>query len=112
MGVAVEGPSREGFYFYPVYHLSDGTLDYGREPKLPHILTNGESHRWALDYRPSESGRPGRLQTMLDDECGTVEIPKLPAHSTVFDRFGIVTTWIDGNSQHVYFDDLTYTVRQ
>ena len=22
----------------------------------------------------------------------------------------IVTTWIDGNSQHVYFDDLTYTV--
>jgi hypothetical protein len=23
-----------------------------------------------------------------------------------------VTTWIDGNAQHVYFDDLTYTVRQ
>jgi hypothetical protein len=29
-----------------------------------------------------------------------------------FDRFGIVTSWIDGNSQQVYFDDLTYTFRQ
>lgn len=29
-----------------------------------------------------------------------------------FDRFGLVTTWIDGNGQHVYFDDLTYTCRQ
>lgn len=26
-----------------------------------------------------------------------------------FDRFGLVTTWIDGAGQHVYFDDLTYT---
>ena len=25
-------------------------------------------------------------------------------------RFGIVTTHIDGNGQTVYFDDLTYTV--
>jgi hypothetical protein len=24
-------------------------------------------------------------------------------------RFGLVTTWIDGNAQRVYFDDLTYT---
>jgi hypothetical protein len=28
------------------------------------------------------------------------------------DRFGLVTTWIDGNGQKVYFDDLTYTARQ
>ena len=27
-----------------------------------------------------------------------------------FDRFGIITTHIDGNGQTVYFDDLTYTV--
>ena len=24
------------------------------------------------------------------------------------DRFGLITTWIDGNGQRVYFDDLTY----
>ena len=29
-----------------------------------------------------------------------------------FVRFGIITTWIDGNAQHIYFDDLTYTSRQ
>ena len=29
-----------------------------------------------------------------------------------FDRFGIITTWVDGNSQTIYFDDLTYTFRQ
>ena len=29
-----------------------------------------------------------------------------------FDRFGLVTPWIDGNGQNVYFDDLTYTCRQ
>ena len=27
-----------------------------------------------------------------------------------FNRFGIITTHIDGNGQTVYFDDLTYTV--
>jgi hypothetical protein len=29
-----------------------------------------------------------------------------------FDRFGIVSTWIDGNAQSVYIDDVTYTYRQ
>ena len=29
---------------------------------------------------------------------------------THFNRFGIITTHIDGNGQTVYFDDLTYTV--
>ena len=32
------------------------------------------------------------------------------ARSTQFDRFGIITTWIDGNSQNVYWDDITFTV--
>ncbi len=31
---------------------------------------------------------------------------------TTFDRFGIVTSWIDGNSQNVYLDDITYTCAQ
>jgi hypothetical protein len=35
-----------------------------------------------------------------------------PGHKDVgatFDRFGITTTWIDGNGQHIYLDDITYT---
>ena len=37
------------------------------------------------------------------------EARKIGAH---FDRFGIVTTRVDGNEQTIYFDDLTYTVRR
>jgi hypothetical protein len=36
-----------------------------------------------------------------------------PGHKQIgaeFDRFGIITTHIDGNGQHVYFDDLTYSI--
>ena len=29
-----------------------------------------------------------------------------------FNRFGLITTWIDGNSQTLFFDDLTYTCKQ
>jgi hypothetical protein len=34
------------------------------------------------------------------------------AGRTEFDRFGVVTSWIDGNSQDVYWDDIKYTARQ
>jgi hypothetical protein len=29
-----------------------------------------------------------------------------------FNRFGLITTWVDGNSQTLWFDDLTYTWSQ
>jgi hypothetical protein len=29
-----------------------------------------------------------------------------------FNRFGMITTHVDGNGSKVYFDDLSYTVRQ
>jgi hypothetical protein len=31
---------------------------------------------------------------------------------TRFDRFGLIMTWIGGNGQQVYFDDLTYACKQ
>lgn len=34
------------------------------------------------------------------------------SRGATFDRFGIVTSWIDGNSQNVYVDGITYTVSQ
>jgi hypothetical protein len=112
LGVAVEGPSREGFLLYPVYHFADGAMDYARGDDVPHILPNGDSHNWSLEYSPPAGGLPGTLRASLDGNSSSVEIARLPLKPTEFDRFGIVTTWIDGNSQHVYFDDLTYTFRQ
>jgi hypothetical protein len=29
-----------------------------------------------------------------------------------YNRFGIVSNWVDGNGQVVYVDDLTYTTNQ
>jgi hypothetical protein len=79
---------------------------------LPHILPDGSPHEWSLDYTPPASGAPGKLRATLGERAGAVEVPEISQESAEFDRFGIVTTWIDGNSQRVYFDDLSYTFRQ
>jgi hypothetical protein len=112
LGVAVEGPSREGFLFYPACHTSGGTVSYAYGSALPHILPDGEPHDWSLEYEPPNADQPGRLRAALDGAGGSVEIAKRPRSQIEFDRFGIITTWIDGNAQRVYFDDLTYTVQQ
>ncbi|HUG94309.1 MAG TPA: hypothetical protein VML55_25995 [Planctomycetaceae bacterium] len=113
LGAAIEGPSRDGFLFYPAYRLPDGAEGYARSPEPPHLLPDGESHAWSLDYEPQANDGAGRLTVMLDDHRTVLDFAAgdrlAPAR---FDRFGIVTTWIDGNSQHVYFDDLRYTFRQ
>ena len=44
---------------------------------------------------------------MGKEEVGLDLRPGVRAAGARFNRFGIVTTWIDGNGQRVYFDDLT-----
>ena len=56
------------------------------------------------------AGSNGRITVTLDDQTCTMDLG--PGHKAVgasFDRFGICTPWIDGNSVTVYFDDLVYT---
>jgi hypothetical protein len=112
LGISTDGPSREGFYFSPVCRLGgDARTTTSGEP--PHILPDGKSHDWALAYLPSGADGRGEVAATLDGR--TVRLPLQPgdrqgAHR--FDRFGLVTTWVDGNSQTIFFDDLTYTVRQ
>jgi hypothetical protein len=49
----------------------------------------------------------------LDGKSGFMDLKEGEKEKgTTFDRFGIVTPWIDGNGQVVYFDDITYTVGQ
>jgi hypothetical protein len=112
LGVAVEGPSRDGFLFYPTYRVSgDGGSAVGNRP--PPILPDGRPHAWALEYDPAAAGGRGRVTVTLDRQAVTLDLGR--GHRSAgarFDRFGLVTTWIDGNGQKVYFDDLTYTARQ
>ncbi|MEE3373221.1 MAG: hypothetical protein VX346_28055 [Planctomycetota bacterium] len=111
LGLAIEGPSREGFFMYPVYRVDrQGGVASG--PQRPRLVPDGRSHQWSFCYAPSPGGRGGRIRLALAGE--SVELPVAVEHrssTSRFDRFGLLTTWIDGNGQVVFFDDLSYTWR-
>ena len=111
LGLAIEGPSREGFFMYPVYRF-DGQGGGASGPQRPRLVPDGRSHLWSLNYVPPQRGRGGQIRVTLAGRA--VELPLQFEHrssTTRFDRFGLLTTWIDGNGQVVYFDDLSYTWR-
>ena len=109
LGINIEGPSSEGFFFYPACRVEPGTSVVGDYRKAPRIYPDGKSHTWSLKYDPANGN--GRVQVTLDDQSFTLELP--PGDRTMtFDRFGICTPWVDGNSVTVYFDDLVYTAAQ
>ena len=110
LGVAIEGPSREGFFLYPQYRFADKLQGVDRGPERPVIMPDGRSHDWSLRYEPGKDGAVGRIIVSLGKQK-TILLMDAKHHSptTVFDRFGIITTWVDGNGQQIYFDDLSYT---
>jgi hypothetical protein len=114
VGAAIEGPSSEGFYLYPAYGLdTEGVrADGGRgSPTPPFIYPDSQSRHWSLDYDPDTNGGAGSITVTLNGQAVTLNLDE--GHKQIgaqFDRFGIITTHIDGNGQTVYFDDLTYTI--
>jgi hypothetical protein len=112
-GISTDAPSREGFYFSPAYRVGadarSGELD-GRPPRLH---PDGQPRDWTFEYSPTAADGRGQITVTLAEQ--SVKLPLAAGHkesAARFDRFGIITTWIDGNSQTIYFDDLTYTARQ
>jgi len=114
VGAAIEGPSSEGFYFYPTYGVDQESVraSGGRgTPTPPSIYPDGQSRRWTLDYNPEGNGGTGSIIITLGGQAVTLNFD--PGHQQIgaqFNRFGIITTHIDGSGQTVYFDDLTYTL--
>lgn len=112
LGVAIEGPSSEGFLFYPVCAVGADSRS-GVRAGPPPIYPDGAVHDWTLEYDPAGADGKGRITVTLDGRAVSIDLAA--AHRAAgarFDRFGIVTTWIDGNAQVVYFDDLRYTCKQ
>jgi hypothetical protein len=107
LGAAIEGPSSEGFFFYPMCRSNGDAISKASGNERPRINPDGASHDWSLEYSPDDIGK---VTVTLDGRSTTLVLdPKLKTQGARFDRFGIVTTWIDANGQHAYFDDLTYT---
>ena len=112
IGVNIEGPSSEGFFFYPVYrvHGEVAGAPQVRVARPPRICPDGTAHDWTLKYEPAAANGAGQITVTLDQQRCTLTLqPTARSVGATFDRFGICTTWIDGNSVTVYFDDLRYT---
>jgi acetyl esterase/lipase len=113
LGIHIEGPSSEGFKFYPVTRMKEARSTIGTVRDFPTIRPDRQSHDWSFEYDPNGAGGNGTIQIMLDEKTGVLPLGDGDkSRSVAFDRFGIVTSWIDGNSQNVYLDDITYTVSQ
>ncbi len=112
LGVAIEGPSREGFLLYGVYRTSRGDSRQRQRRQAAAHPARRLGPRLVAGLRASRYGRRPD-HGPLDKESTVLEMPADHRKGgSRFDRFGLVTTWIDGNGQRVYFDDLTYTIRQ
>ncbi|MEX0679511.1 MAG: hypothetical protein WD063_20730 [Pirellulales bacterium] len=113
LGISTDGPSRDGFYFSPTYRLGDHSRSVNADAGPPAIYPDGKSRDWTFDYSPAAAGGNGAITVTLAGRRVELELDRGARQSGArFDRFGMVTTWIDGNSQTIYFDDLTYTFRQ
>ena len=108
LGINIEGPSSEGFFFYPVFrgHSDQGKALGSNGNKSPRIYPDGKSRDWFLEYDPNK----GRITVGLDNQICSMDLSESDKQiGATFDRFGICTPWIDGNSVTVFFDDLEYT---
>jgi hypothetical protein len=113
IGVNIEGPSSEGFCFYPVARLPGREGVVSPDLRTVRILPDGAAHDWTFDYDPAGAGGRGRITAALDGKSIHVELNEGDkAAGGTLDRFGLITPWIDGNGQVVYFDDVTYSVGQ
>lgn len=115
LGVSIGGPSREGFMFAPAYRLHN--TERKNSDKGPYIYPNGKPHDFTFEYQPEAhegKGKAGGIITVtLDGEQARLAIPpENRAMGAHYNRFGLISTHIDGNVQHIYFDDLTYTWKQ
>jgi hypothetical protein len=77
------------------------------------IHPDGAVHDWTFDYDPAGASGRGRITVSLDGKSIHVDLNEGDkAAGGTLDRFGLITPWIDGNGQVVYFDDVTYSVGQ
>ncbi|NUM54930.1 MAG: hypothetical protein HUU46_14885 [Candidatus Hydrogenedentes bacterium] len=111
VGVLVEGPSRIGHYFRPVYGASDDQR--GIQDEGPIFNPDGKQRTWSVVYDPDANAGHGRITATLDGESVDMDLPETARKgNAVFDRFGIVSWQRGGHYVEMYFDDITYTAAE
>jgi hypothetical protein len=118
LAIMIEGPSRAGHYFRPVYATSAGAGSYGQQDSLtgkppPIIRPDGAVHRWTMHYAPNGAAGNGRITVTLDGKTHTVDLePGHNAENALFDRFGLFNIQAGGHHVEIYFDDIRYTATE
>ncbi len=86
--------------------------DGGRGTSTPPFnYPDGQPRHWRLGYHPEANSGTGSITVTLSGQAVTLNLDA--GHKQIgaqFNRFGIITTHIDGSGQTVYYDDLTYTI--
>ena len=113
IGFTIEGPSSEGFFFYPSYNTSVENEGSGgnRGDSPPRIYPDhNEVYDFTFVYDPNGAGGLGTITVTLDGDSGTMTLGAGDKSiGALFNRFGFVTPHIDGNGQTVFVDDLVWT---
>ena len=110
VGIMVEGPSRIGHYFRPVYANAEGQSESMKTG--PVIKPSRTSHQWRLTYTPDANDENGQITVTFNNETISLNL-KLGARAdgVVFDRFGMLSFQWGGHFVDIYFDDISYTVQ-
>src|SRR5262249_25256768 len=74
LGVAVEGPSREGFFFCPAYRVRGDGQGHAGGSDRPRIYPDGKPHDWSLEYDPAAAEGRGRIVAKLDDKSISLDL--------------------------------------
>lgn len=107
LGICVEGPTRIGHYFSPVYAMTNGI--HGRSSTGP-VLVPGKSYEWSLQYDPAGAGGDGVIRVMLGEDSVVLPLKKgAKSAGAHFDHFGLLSANPGGQMVKIFFDDLRYT---
>ena len=118
LAIMIEGPSRAGHYFRPVYATTTGAGSNGLQDSLsgkspPVIRPDGAVHRWSMHYLPAGAAGNGRIEVTFDGKTQTVDLePGRKAENALFDRFGLFNIQSGGHHVEIYFDDIRFTAAE
>jgi hypothetical protein len=107
LAILIEGPSRVGHHFRPVYATANGKGVVKESGPL--IKPDGRVHQWSMRYRPKTDSGAGEITVTLDGDLQWLEVrPEQQEIGATFDRFGFFNLHTGGHFVEVYVDDLTY----